>query len=119
MTIWSHLDRVICAPALTNKRCCRRTWRFLMVTRQLCPRCPSMFLTRTTLRNMVVTSSRLTASEGNNMAISPLSSRFAELEERWEEINEVVNTIVATGDSIFDVDGEVERKVNAIVLLFK
>src|SRR5436189_4152690 len=105
MTIWSHLDRVICAPALTSKRCCRRTWRlFLMVTRQLCPRCPSMFLTRTTLRNMVVTSSRLTASEGNNMDISAMSSQFAEHEDKWVAINETDNTIVATGDSIFDVD---------------
>ncbi|PYT04367.1 MAG: hypothetical protein DMF60_15535, partial [Acidobacteria bacterium] len=53
------------------------------------------------------------------MDISAMSSQFAELEDKWVAINEADNTIVATGDSIFDVDREAERKGYDNVLLFK
>ena len=53
------------------------------------------------------------------MDISATSSQFAEHEDEWVAINETDNTIVATGDSIFDVDQEAERQGYDNVLLFK
>ncbi|MEK6286777.1 MAG: DUF5678 domain-containing protein [Acidobacteriota bacterium] len=53
------------------------------------------------------------------MDISAMSSQFAEHEDKWVAINETDNTIVATGDSIFDVDREAEQKGYDNVLLFK
>lgn len=53
------------------------------------------------------------------MDISAMSSQFAEHEDKWVAINETDNTIVATGDSNFDVDREAEAKGYDNVLLFK
>lgn len=53
------------------------------------------------------------------MDISTMSSQFAEHEDKWVAINETDNTIVATGDSIFEVDQKAEKKGYDNVLLFK
>lgn len=53
------------------------------------------------------------------MDISAMSSQFAEHEDKWIAINEADSTIVATGDSIFDVDRDAEKKGYENVLLFK
>lgn len=41
------------------------------------------------------------------------------IEDKWIAINEADSTIVATGDSIFDVDRDAEKKGYENVLLFK
>lgn len=53
------------------------------------------------------------------MDISAISSQLADHEDKWVAINETDNTIVATGDSIFDVDREAEQRGYHNVLLFK
>jgi hypothetical protein len=53
------------------------------------------------------------------MDISAMSSQFAEHEDQWIAINEGDNMIVASGDSIVDVDRQAEQKGYDNVLLFK
>jgi hypothetical protein len=53
------------------------------------------------------------------MDISAMSSQFAQHEDKWVAINETDSTIVATGDSIFEVDRDAEKKGYENVLLFK
>ncbi len=53
------------------------------------------------------------------MELATLAPQFKNYEDKWIAINEADNTIVASGDDVFEVDAEVQRKGLEDVLFFK
>jgi len=54
-----------------------------------------------------------------DMDLATVPPQFKDYEDKWVAISETENRIIASGETIFEVDQEAEQKGYSDVLLFK